>query len=87
MANIVIIAVGSRGDVAPLTGIGVRLQEAGHHVVVASYGVFADLILDCGLEFRELVHGLDVATDLSDVPPIEIAKAFAAFLSPRSLLM
>jgi sterol 3beta-glucosyltransferase len=85
MANIVIVAVGSRGDVAPLTGIGVRLQEAGHQVVVASYGVFADLIVDCGLEFRELVQDLAVATDLSDVAPLEVAKAFAAFLAPSGM--
>ena len=85
MSTIVIVAVGSHGDVAPLTGVGVRLQQAGHHVVVASYGVFADLIIDCGLEFRELVQDLAVATDLSDVPPLEIAKAFAAFLAPSGM--
>lgn len=36
MARIVIAAIGSHGDVAPLTGIGVRLTQAGHRVTIAS---------------------------------------------------
>jgi sterol 3beta-glucosyltransferase len=43
MSRIVIAAIGSRGDVAPLTGIGVRLRDAGH-----------DVVRGCGLAFREL---------------------------------
>ncbi|HKP41442.1 glycosyltransferase [Mycobacterium sp.] len=54
MSTIAIAAIGSRGDVAPLTGVGVRLQQAGHRVVMAAYTPFADLISSCGLEFREL---------------------------------
>jgi sterol 3beta-glucosyltransferase len=41
MSTVAIAAVGSRGDVAPLTGIGVRLQHAGHRVVMAAYTPFA----------------------------------------------
>jgi sterol 3beta-glucosyltransferase len=44
MSRVVIIAVGSRGDVAPLTGVGVALQQAGHSVSVAAYTPFADMI-------------------------------------------
>jgi UDP:flavonoid glycosyltransferase YjiC (YdhE family) len=54
MSAVAIAAVGSRGDVAPLTGVGVRLQQAGHNVVMAAYTPFADLITGCGLQFREL---------------------------------
>ncbi|MCX4687112.1 glycosyltransferase [Kitasatospora purpeofusca] len=47
-----IITAGSRGDVAPYTGLGRRLQEAGHEVAVAAHSAFAGLIGGCGLGFR-----------------------------------
>jgi sterol 3beta-glucosyltransferase len=49
-------AVGSHGDVAPLTGLGTALRGAGYDVSVASYGMFEELITGCGLGFR-LVPG------------------------------
>jgi len=54
--RILIAAVGSRGDVAPITGLGTALRGAGHDVAVATYGTFAGLITGCGLGFR-LVPG------------------------------
>jgi sterol 3beta-glucosyltransferase len=50
--RVLIAAVGSRGDVAPMTGLGTRLRGAGHDVSVASYGMFEGLITACGLGFR-----------------------------------
>ncbi|MED5812504.1 glycosyltransferase [Mycolicibacterium sp. 050232] len=86
MATIAIIAIGSRGDVAPLTGVGVRLQRAGHRVMMVAYQAFAELVIGCGLEFRGLDDGLDdAAADLSDVSAREAANAMAAFLSPRGM--
>jgi sterol 3beta-glucosyltransferase len=54
--RVLIAAVGSRGDVAPLTGLGTALRGAGYDVSVASYGMFEELITGCGLGFR-LVPG------------------------------
>src|ERR1700685_1834568 len=54
--RILIAAVGSRGDVAPITGLGTALRGAGHDVSVATYGTFEGLITGCGLGFR-LVPG------------------------------
>jgi sterol 3beta-glucosyltransferase len=54
--RILIAAVGSRGDVAPLTGLGAALRGAGHDVSLAAYGTFEPLITGCGLGFR-LVPG------------------------------
>ncbi|MFF0473873.1 glycosyltransferase [Streptomyces sp. NPDC004284] len=50
--RIVIITAGSRGDVAPFTGLGRRLLDAGHQVAVAAHPSFAALVGDCGLEHR-----------------------------------
>ena len=52
--RIVIMAVGSRGDVAPYTGLGVRLQAAGHQVTLATHALFETLVRSRGLEFHPL---------------------------------
>ncbi|MFH8836681.1 glycosyltransferase [Streptomyces sp. NPDC017868] len=50
--RIVINTAGSRGDVAPFTGLGRRLLDAGHQVAVAAHPAFAELVGSCGLEHR-----------------------------------
>jgi sterol 3beta-glucosyltransferase len=82
MSRMLIVAIGSRGDVAPLTGVGVRLQEAGHDVVIAAYAPFADLITACGLGFRELPSDFGNDDGLGDVNPV---KGLAAFLAPSGM--
>ncbi|GAA3990170.1 glycosyltransferase [Allokutzneria multivorans] len=52
--RILILAVGSQGDVAPYTGLGLRLREAGHGVAIAAAERFAPQIRAAGLEFRAL---------------------------------
>ncbi|WP_029107122.1 glycosyltransferase [Mycobacterium sp. URHD0025] len=86
MATIAIIAIGSRGDVAPLTGVGVRLQQVGHRVIMVAYQAFTDLVTGCGLAFRGVDDHLDgAATDLGDVSARDAAKAMAAYFSPRGM--
>ncbi|MFF2541914.1 glycosyltransferase [Kitasatospora sp. NPDC058063] len=52
--RILIATAGSRGDVAPFTGLGVRLRAAGHQVAVATHDTFAGPVRAAGLEFRPL---------------------------------
>jgi UDP:flavonoid glycosyltransferase YjiC (YdhE family) len=52
--RILIAAAGSRGDVAPYTGLGAELRRAGHYVALAATDTFAPLARDAGLEFRSL---------------------------------
>jgi sterol 3beta-glucosyltransferase len=52
--RVLIVAVGSRGDVAPLTGLGASLRARGHDVTITGYRMFADLVTGCGLGFRAL---------------------------------
>ncbi len=82
MSRVVIIAVGSRGDVAPLTGVGVALQRAGHQVAVAAYTPFADMITSCGLAFRELPAEFQLA---ADVQPMKGLATFASPIGMRAL--
>ncbi|MFF9091014.1 glycosyltransferase [Streptomyces sp. NPDC014991] len=52
--RILIATAGSRGDVAPYTGLGAELCRAGYDVALATTDTFAPLVRDAGLEFRSL---------------------------------
>src|SRR5919206_2263141 len=71
--RILILTAGSRGDVAPFTGLGQRLQQAGHQVALAAHGLFADLVRGCGLEYRALPGD-----------PVELVRARTAAPSPEA---
>lgn len=58
--RILIAAAGSRGDVAPYTGLGAELRRAGYDVALATTEPFARLVRDAGLEFRSLAAGTRV---------------------------
>ncbi|MBL1078302.1 glycosyltransferase family 1 protein [Nocardia sp. 2] len=64
MSRLVIAAMGTRGDVAPLLDVALRLRDAGHEVVVAAHCLFRDLVTEAGLDFR--LMGLDIQGDMSD---------------------
>jgi sterol 3beta-glucosyltransferase len=49
--RVLIVTSGSTGDVAPYTGLGQRLREAGHEVTVATHEPFRELV---GLPFLPL---------------------------------
>jgi len=80
--RILIVTAGSRGDVAPFTGLGRRLQQAGHQVALAAHGRFADLVRECGLEYRALPGDpVELVRARTAAPSPEAARSvFAAFL-------
>ena len=92
MAKVVIAAIGSRGDTAPMIAIGSRLQQAGHDVVLSAQSIFAELIESCGL--RWLPHDIGAAAPdrnldadgnglgLGDENP---AKLIMEFMSPKGM--
>lgn len=49
--NILIVAVGSYGDVLPLVGLGRALRSRNHAVTLFTNGHFADLVQQAGLDF------------------------------------
>lgn len=49
--NIVIVSVGTRGDVQPLLGLGSALQRLGHKVRFATNLNFRSMVETCGVEF------------------------------------
>ncbi len=52
--RIVITTAGSRGDVAPYTGLARRLDDAGHTTVIATHEPFRGLVEAHGIEFAGL---------------------------------
>ncbi|XP_004304803.1 PREDICTED: sterol 3-beta-glucosyltransferase UGT80A2-like [Fragaria vesca subsp. vesca] len=52
--QIVMLIVGTRGDVQPFVAIGKKLQEYGHRVRLATHANFKDFVLTAGLEFFPL---------------------------------
>ncbi|KAI8539467.1 hypothetical protein RHMOL_Rhmol09G0185400 [Rhododendron molle] len=52
--QIVMLIVGTRGDVQPFVAIGKRLQEYGHRVRLATHSNFEEFVLAAGLEFFAL---------------------------------
>jgi sterol 3beta-glucosyltransferase len=52
--RVLIVGIGSRGDVAPYVGLGRRLDEAGCEVGVATHDTFAEMVSEAGLEWRSV---------------------------------
>ncbi len=48
------MTAGSRGDVAPYTGLGAGLVRAGHEVTLATHGIFEPLVAGSGVRFHPL---------------------------------
>ncbi|MFE9997356.1 glycosyltransferase [Streptomyces avermitilis] len=77
--RILIATAGSRGDVAPYTGLGAELRRAGYGVALATSDVFAPLVRDAGLEFRGLPA--DTRPHAGVRSRRELMRAGAAFIT------
>lgn len=63
MTTVVICAYGTRGDVAPLTGLAGRLRDnLPARVVIAAQQPYAEMVRASGLEFRALPGDTETAT-------------------------
>lgn len=54
VVRVAIMTAGSRGDVAPYTGLGHGLSRAGHEVTLVTHGCFEPLVAGAGLGFHPL---------------------------------
>lgn len=77
--RILIAAAGSRGDVAPYTGLGAELCRAGYDVALATTDTFAPLVRDAGLEFRSLPADTRVRDGVTGKR--ELMRTAAAFIT------
>lgn len=67
--NILILAVGSYGDVLPLVGLGRELRKHGQTVTLFTNGHFASLVEQAGLQFVPL-GSTDQYDDMADNPDL-----------------
>uniref|UniRef100_A0A0D9WY30 Uncharacterized protein n=1 Tax=Leersia perrieri TaxID=77586 RepID=A0A0D9WY30_9ORYZ len=58
--QIVMLIVGTRGDVQPFIAIGKRLQIYGHRVRLATHANFKDFVVTAGLEFYPLASEIPI---------------------------
>lgn len=80
------LAVGSRGDVAPLTGLGAALRRCGHDVAIAAYTPFANMVTNSGATFLELPAALPApAAGEDEVDPMKGLAEFASRKGMRAL--
>ncbi|MDJ1134324.1 glycosyltransferase [Streptomyces iconiensis] len=52
--RVAVMTAGSRGDIAPYTGLAHGLAKAGHRVTVATHGSFGPLVKATGVDFHPL---------------------------------
>lgn len=57
--RVLMVSPGTRGDVAPIAGLGGRLQGLGYEVAVAANPAYAPLVVESGCEFRPLPGDLE----------------------------
>lgn len=65
--QILMITPGTRGDVAPMAGLGSRLRTLGFDVAIASNAAYAPVVASAGCEHRELPG--DMSHLVSPAPP------------------
>lgn len=64
-----LMPVGSHGDIHPLLGLGIHLQEQGHEVILCACGYFKELVESRKLRFEE-VGTADEYRDLISSPDL-----------------
>jgi UDP:flavonoid glycosyltransferase YjiC (YdhE family) len=83
--RILLLPAGSHGDVHPFVGVGLRLKERGHDVVLACSGNFAELAQQVGLAFHE-IGTADEFHRLSTNPDIWHPRKAAPLIAREAIL-
>ncbi|MFI9503604.1 glycosyltransferase [Nocardia sp. NPDC052566] len=83
MAKVLLTAFGTRGDVAPMIGLGDRLQQAGHQVVLTAPSEFSELITACGLRWLPFDVHIDADYDPDGQNRVQLAMNL---ITPAGLL-
>ena len=76
--RVLLLPLGSGGDVYPFVGLGARLARRGHEVTVGANAVFRQRIESVGLEFVELGNREEYESVFRDA---RIWHPYAGYLS------
>src|SRR5688572_7166774 len=58
--HVLLVSLGSDGDVFPFLGLGIRLRARGHRVTLASSEHYRALASECGFKFRALASDAEM---------------------------
>ncbi|WP_328475958.1 glycosyltransferase [Actinoplanes sp. NBC_00393] len=95
MAHIVVVTLGTRGDVVPFLALGSALRDAGHRFTIATHGSLRTHVEGAGLGFAALpvefgTSGPLTSTELARVLAghwLEVGRAVAAASKDADLLL
>ena len=82
--RVLIVTAGTWGDVAPYTGLGVRLRSAGHEVAIATHERFQQAVTAHGLGFRALP--VDPREELASAAGRGLARAVSPAVAMTRLV-
>ncbi len=83
--KVLLLPAGSHGDVHPFIGVGIRLQERGHDVTLATSGAFAELAGRSGLKFQEVGTAAEFR-ELSENPDLWHPQKAAVLIARKAIL-
>jgi rhamnosyltransferase subunit B len=78
--RVLLVTIGSHGDVHPFIGIGRQLRKRGHQVIVLVSGYFESLVREAGLDFIPLGSAEDFKTIAADPQIWHPRRGFAYIL-------
>lgn len=78
--RILIVPIGSAGDVHPFVGVGLALQARGHEVTLATSGYFEAMVRKAGLAFQPIGTKEDFEKALADPDIWHPSRAFGAIV-------
>ncbi|MEX2561407.1 MAG: glycosyltransferase, partial [Pirellulales bacterium] len=76
--KILLVAVGSAGDVHPFVGLGLVLRERGHDVTLITSGYFERLARQVGLDFAPFASDEEYRSMIQDPRVFSRLRGFAA---------
>ena len=79
MLHVVLIGLGSSGDVHPLAGLGAEFKARGHRVTLASSGVFRRLASQEGFGYREVMSVAEYEHAVADPNLWEPRRSYWTF--------
>lgn len=85
--NVLIVTIGSSGDVHPFVGLGIELRHRGHAVTIYTNPRFEALVRSAGLEFLALGTAEDFERQIRDPDLWHLTRSFrfvaqAGFIDP-----
>lgn len=83
--RVIVVGLGSAGDVHPMVGLALELRRRGHEVVLVAPEPFAALAHRLGLEFEPVLSGAEIDSALKDPNAWHPTRAF--FVVARRLVI